>query len=128
MTDAQPSLIAHWQELNTQADAGTITIPADVAKQCDAACVTYIAHLKQMKRDTRGLTEVKSWGDLKSAQDLQARFGRLASGTDWSLDVILQQHIDVIESMRMLFRRYFDETADTDAQTSSNITALTPEN
>ena len=126
MTDAQPSLIAHWQELNAQADAGTITIPADVAKQCDAACVTYIAHLRQMKRDARGLTEVKDWGDLPSAQALRDKFLRLATGTDRSLDIILQQHIDVIESMRMLFRRYFDETADTDDLTSSNITALTP--
>lgn len=128
MTDAQPSLIAHWQELNAQAEAGTITIPAHVAKQCDAACVTYIVHLRQMKRDARGLTEVKDWGDLPSAQALRDKFLRLASGTDRSLDVILQQHIEVIESMRMLFRRYFDETADTDDLTSSNITALTPEN
>ena len=81
-----------------------------------------------MKRKASVLTETKSWGDFKSAQDLQSRFARLATGKDSSLDVILQQHIDIIESMRMLFRRYFEETADTDAQTSSNITALTPEN
>lgn len=128
MADSQPDLIAHWQHLNAQADAGTITIPADVAAKCDAACVTYLAHLDKMKVDARAIDVVTSWGDFKSAQDLQARFGRLATGTDRSLDFILQQHIDIIESMRMLFRRYFDETADTDTQTSSNITALTPEN
>ncbi|CCQ14286.1 putative uncharacterized protein [Rhodococcus sp. AW25M09] len=128
MTGSQPNLIAHWQQLNAQADAGTITIPADVAAQCDAACVTYIAHLNGMKRKASVLTETKAWGDMKSAQDLQSKFLRLATGTDRSLDVILQQHIDVIESMRMLFRRYFDETETTDAQTAANITALTPEN
>ena len=128
MTGFQPSLIAHWQELNAQADAGTIAIPPEVAAKCDAACVTYLAHLNDMKRRASVLTETKSWGDFKSAQDLQSRFARLATGKDTSLDVILQQHIDVIESMRMLFRRYFDETADTDDVTSSNITALAPEN
>lgn len=126
VTEARPDLIAQWQELNAQADAGTITIPAEVAAKCDAACVEYIAHLNDMKRKAIRLGEFQEWGDLKSAQDLQARFGRLATGTDRSLDVILQQHIEVIESMRMLFRRYFNETADTDAQTSANITALTP--
>ena len=128
MTDAQPNLITHWQDLNARADAGTITIPADAAARCDAACVTYLAHLSKMQADARALTETKSWGDMKSAQDLQARFGRLVTGTDRSLDVILQQHIEVIESMRMLFRRYFDETADTDTRTSANITALDPGN
>ncbi|MDV7990192.1 hypothetical protein [Rhodococcus sp. IEGM 1374] len=128
MTDSQPNLIAHWQELNAQADAGTITIPPDVARRCDAACVTYLSHLNDMKRKASVLNEAKVWGDLKSAQDLQAKFLSLATGTDRSLDIILQQHIDVIESMRMLFRRYFQQTSDTDERTSANITALTPEN
>ncbi|MDV8021309.1 hypothetical protein [Rhodococcus sp. IEGM 1330] len=126
MTDPQPNLIAHWQELNAQADAGTITIPPDVAAKCDAACVAYLAHLNDMKRKASVLNETKSWGDLKSAKDLQGRFLRLATGTDRSLDIILQQHIDVIESMRMLFRRYFDDTNATDDRTSANIAALAP--
>ncbi|CCQ14288.1 putative uncharacterized protein [Rhodococcus sp. AW25M09] len=128
MNDAQPNLIAHWQDLNAQAEAGIITIPADVAAKCDAACVTYLAHLDKMKIDAAKLGVVKPWGDMKSAQDLQSKFLRLATGTDRSLDVILQQHIDVIESMRMIFRRYFDETETTDAQTAANITALAPGN
>ncbi|OZC79363.1 hypothetical protein CH251_00160 [Rhodococcus sp. 06-462-5] len=126
MTDAQPNLIAHWQDLNAQADAGTITIPSDVAAKCDAACVTYLAHLQKMQAQATQLGEFQDWGDLKSAQDLRDRFLRKATGTDRSLDVILQQHIDVIESMRMLFRRYFDETEATDTQTAANVTALTP--
>ena len=128
MTDARPDLLAYWQDLNAQADAGIVTIPAGVAEQCDAACATYTQHLEQMRRDALALNTTKSWGDLPSAQALRDKFLRLATGTDRSLDVILQQHIEVIESMRMLFRRYFDETADTDDLTSSNITALTPEN
>ena len=128
MADSQPDLISHWQDLNAQADAGTITIPSDVAAQCDAACVTYLAHLDKMKVDARAIDVVTPWGDLKSAQDLQARFGRLVTGTDRSLDKILQQHIDVIESMRMLFRRYFEETEATDTQTAANVTALNPGN
>jgi hypothetical protein len=128
VTESQPNLIAHWQNLNAQADAGTITIPPDVASQCDAACAAYLAHLSDMKRKATQLGEFQEWGDLKSAQDLGDRFLRLATGTDRSLDIILQQHIDVIESMRMLFRRYFQETSDTDDRTSANITALTPEN
>lgn len=128
VTDSQPDLIAYWRDLNAQADDGTVTIPADVAAKCDAACAAYLAHLDKMKIDATKLSMTTSWGDLKSAQDLQAKFLSLATGTDRSLDIILQQHIDVIESMRMLFRRYFQETSDTDERTSANITALTPEN
>ena len=128
MADPQQNILTHWQELNAQADAGIITIPTDVAAKCDAACVAYLAHLGRMQRNALAIDITTPWGSLKSAQDLQARFGRLVTGTDRSLDVILQQHIEVIESMRMLFRRYFDETAATDDLTSSSITALAPPN
>ncbi|MEW2016312.1 hypothetical protein [Rhodococcus sp. NPDC076796] len=128
MADSQPDLLTYWRDLNAQADEGTVAIPADVAAKCDAACVTYLAHLEKMQIDALALAEAKDWGDLKSAQDLRDRFLRKATGTDRSLDKILQQHIDVIESMRMLFRRYFDETEATDTQTAANITALTPPN
>ncbi|MGB2718532.1 MAG: hypothetical protein WBG53_17995 [Rhodococcus sp. (in: high G+C Gram-positive bacteria)] len=128
MADFEQNVLAHWQDLNAQADAGTITIPCDVAARCDAACVAYLAHLGRMQRNALAIDIATPWGALKSAQDLQARFGRLVTGTDRSLDIILQQHIDVIESMRMLFRRYFDETEAADDQTAANITALAPEN
>ncbi|WP_415971936.1 hypothetical protein [Rhodococcus sp. 077-4] len=128
MADSQPDLLAHWKNLNAQADAGIITIPADVAAKCDAACVTYLAHLEQMQIDAIALTEAKDWGNLPSAEALRDKFLKKATGTDRSLDVILQQHIEVIESMRMLFRRYFDETTATDEQTSAKIVALTSEN
>lgn len=127
MGQVKPDLLAQWQDMNQQADAGALTIPADVAAKCDAACVTYLAHLKKMQVDSLALTEVEDWGNLPSAQALRGKFLRLATGKDTSLDVILQQHIDVIESMRMLFRRYFDETEATDTQTSANVTALAPE-
>ena len=81
-----------------------------------------------MQVDSLALTEVEDWGNLPSAQALRDKFLRLATGKDTSLDVILQQHIDVIDSMRTLFRRYFDETAEVDSRTAANIAALTPEN
>lgn len=128
MAQVKPDLLAQWQDMNSQADAGTLTIPPDVASKCDAACVAYLAHLNDMRRKAAVLHETKSWGNLPSAQALQNRFARLATGKDTSLDVILQQHIDVIDSMRTLFRRYFDETAEVDSRTAANVVALTPEN
>ncbi|MDI9928851.1 hypothetical protein QM588_00415 [Rhodococcus sp. IEGM 1354] len=128
MSESPPDLITHWQGLNALAEAGTLTIPADVAAKCDAACDVYLAHLEKMQADARKLSETKSWGDMKSAQDLQRRFARLATGKDTSLDVILQQHIDVIDSMRTLFRRYFEDTAEVDSRTAATIAAPTPEN
>jgi hypothetical protein len=128
VAQVKPDLLAQWQDLNSQADAGTLTIPPDVAAKCDAVCVAYLAHLNDMRRKAAVLSETKSWGDLPSAQALQSRFARLATGKDTSLDVILQQHIDVIDSMRTLFRRYFEESAEVDSRTAADIVALTQEN
>lgn len=110
-----------WQSLSAQADAGVLEIPEGVAFQCDDVCAAYIRHLQDMLGQTKSLVDVESFGTLDSARQLGRKFEKIAYSGDRSLRVVLLQHIEVIELMRSVFRRYFDEAEHADQRTLKSI-------
>ncbi|RMB72299.1 hypothetical protein AYK61_24870 [Rhodococcus sp. SBT000017] len=111
----------YWRHLSDQAEAGILEIPEDVAAQCDAACATYIAHLEGMVQKTEFLVDLEAFGTLPSAQQLGRKFKRLADGEERSAAVAIRQHIEVIQLMRSVFRRYFVETEEVDQSVRARI-------
>ncbi|WP_206492725.1 hypothetical protein [Rhodococcus sp. KRD162] len=118
------SSMQQWQALSSQAEAGVLEIPEGVAFQCDEVCAAYIRHLEQMVGQTKSLVDVKAFGTLDSARQLGEKFERIAYSGERSLRVVLLQHIDVIELMRSVFRRYFDEAEYADRRTLKSITDI----
>ncbi|MGV8874427.1 MAG: hypothetical protein ACOH2Q_17980 [Rhodococcus sp. (in: high G+C Gram-positive bacteria)] len=110
-----------WQSLSMQAESGQLEIPDGVAFQCDEVCAAYIRHLKQMVVKTKNLVDVEAFGTLDSARQLGEKFERIAYSGDRSLRVVLTQHIEVIELMRSVFKRYFDEVEYADQRTLKSI-------
>lgn len=117
----------YWLDMNAQAELGILDIPVDVASRCDAACVVYLDQLATLIDDTRTLVNVKAYGDLESGQQLGNKFARSARGTPTSLDAVLLQHTEVIQSMRTFFRRYFDGVDTADRQNSESINSVDPD-
>ncbi|CCQ15694.1 putative uncharacterized protein [Rhodococcus sp. AW25M09] len=113
-----------WKVLSAQAEAGVLEIPEGVAFQCDEVCAAYIRHLEWMVRQTGYLVDVKAYGTLDSARQLGEKFERIAYSGDRSLRVVLTQHIEVIELMRSVFKRYFDEAEYADQRTLKSITDI----
>ncbi|WP_415973231.1 hypothetical protein [Rhodococcus sp. 077-4] len=111
----------YWREMSAQAEAGLLEIPESVAAQCDAACADYIAHLEGMVQKTEFLVDLDAFGTLPSAQQLGRKFKRLADGEERSAAVVIRQHIEVIELMRSVFRRYFVETEAVDRSVGARI-------
>ncbi|MFI8568099.1 hypothetical protein ACIGGF_16235 [Rhodococcus sp. NPDC078407] len=118
------SSMQQWQALSAQAEAGVLKIPEGVAFQCDEVCAAYIRHLEGMVSQTKSLVDVEAFGTLDSARQLGEKFERIAYSGDRSLRVVLLQHIDVIELMRSVFRRYFDEAEYADQRTLKSITDI----
>lgn len=110
-----------WQSLSAQAEAGALEIPEDVAFQCDEVCAAYIRHLQWMALQTNTLVDVEAFGTLDSARQLGRKFEKIAHSGDRSLRVVLSQHIGVIELMRSVFKRYFDEAEYADQRTLKSI-------
>lgn len=120
-TNELASTMQQWQSLSMQAESGQLEIPEGVAFRCDEVCAAYIRHLKDMVVKTQNLVDVEAFGTLDSARQLGEKFERIAFSGDRSLHVVLMQHIEVIELMRSVFKRYFDETEYADQRTLKSI-------
>lgn len=114
----------YWQNLSERAEAGLMEIPEGVAAQCDRVCAEYIDHLAEMLVKTKFLVDFDAFGTLPSAQQLGRKFKRLADGEERSAAVAIRQHIEVIELMRSVFRRYFVETEELDESVGARIGAI----
>ena len=110
-----------WRELSDQAEAGVLEIPEEVASRCDTVCADYLDHLDDMLAKTAYLVDVDAFGTLPSAQMLGAKFKRLADGERGSAAAVIRQHIEVVELMRSVFRRYFVETEAVDQSVGARI-------
>ncbi|WP_256986201.1 MULTISPECIES: hypothetical protein [unclassified Rhodococcus (in: high G+C Gram-positive bacteria)] len=110
-----------WRNLSEQAAAGALEIPEGVAFQCDQACAEYLRHLNGMLQRTEFLVDVDAFGTLPSAQQLGRKFKRLADGEEGSAAVVIRQHIEVVQLMRSVFRRYFVETEELDRGVGARI-------
>ncbi|MCZ4521009.1 hypothetical protein O4220_21060 [Rhodococcus ruber] len=120
-TNELAASMQQWQSLSSQAESGQLEIPGGVAFQCDEVCAAYIRHLQDMARKTEYLVDVTAFGTLDSARQLGEKFERIAFSGDRSLRVVLMQHIEVIELMRSVFKRYFDEAEYADQRTLKSI-------
>ncbi|MBY4013454.1 hypothetical protein HQP04_17995 [Rhodococcus fascians] len=123
-TNELASSMQQWQALSMQADSGQLEIPEGVAFRCDEVCAAYIRHLKDMVVKTQNLVDVRAFGSLDSARQLGEKFERIAYSGDRSLRVVLTQHIEVIELMRSVFKRYFDEAEYADQRTLTSIAEI----
>ena len=110
-----------WRGLAAQAESKQLEIPEGVAHRCDKACAEYILHLELMLEKTKWLVDTDAFGTLPSAQMLGAKFKRLADGERGSAAAVIRQHIEVVELMRSVFRRYFIETEAVDQSVGARI-------
>ncbi len=110
-----------WRALAVQAESGHLEIPKGVAFQCDKVCAEYTLHLELMLEKTKWLVDVDAFGTLPSAQQLGRKFKRLADGEERSAAVAIRQHIEVVQLMRSVFRRYFVETEELDRSVGARI-------
>jgi hypothetical protein len=113
--------VERWRELSDQAEGGVLEIPEEVASRCDTVCASYLDHLDDMLTKTAYLVDLDAFGTLPSAQQLGRKFKRLADGEERSAAVAIRQHIEVIELMRSVFRRYFVDTEEVDRSVGARV-------
>ncbi|WP_031938434.1 hypothetical protein [Prescottella defluvii] len=93
-----------WSQLSSSVAAGELFFDGDTARRCADRCGQLIEQLKDVQLKGRSLSSVDGFGDrLPSGVALAAKFGRKASGGDYSLDQALADHIAEVEQMRDLF-------------------------
>ena len=63
---------------------------------------------------------------MPSAQQLGAKFHRLAVGDEGSARCAIKQQIEIIKTMREFFQHYFASVEATDTATAATVEALSP--
>lgn len=117
----------YWNSVRNRANSGELHVDPGVARECDMVCADYLVALNRMQEMTKSLSKPEAFGDLPSAQQLGAKFHRLAVGDQGSARFAIAQQIDIIKTMREFFQHYFDAVEATDVQTSADIsTSVSP--
>lgn len=106
--------IGTWEALAVAADEGDLFLDPEAASASDLACVEYIAKLRARQSDAKGLASAGLWGDFESGKALERIYAEKAVGGENNMVDVLQSHIDVVEQMRTVFRKFFVDTTATD--------------
>ncbi|MFI9509421.1 hypothetical protein [Nocardia sp. NPDC052566] len=114
---------AEWRGLLDRANAGELSLSLDVGKGLDQVCDSYIARLQSILDGMDLITEITGFGTFPSSSALQSKFRLKATGTDQSLDTVIQQHIDTVKLAKQVVAKAIANFSETGQQTAEQITS-----
>jgi hypothetical protein len=88
---------AEWRKVLDQANAGEVSLHPDVGKGLDVACDDYLDRLDTILKLVDTAKLVTGFGPFPSSKALEEKFALKATGTDQSIDTVLQQHIETVK-------------------------------
>ncbi|MCC8929045.1 MULTISPECIES: hypothetical protein [Nocardiaceae] len=116
----------YWQSLAIAADQGHLFLNPSAASACYRACDEYIAKLRDHQTKAGQLGKISGWGDFKSGTELRDMFAAKAVGGDDNMVDVLQSHIDVVEQMQVVFKKFFTATDNVDETNAADVRAQGP--
>jgi hypothetical protein len=130
--DQMSAQIRQWKHLRQQAGTGEFRMEAEIGEALRRRCETLLAELKDMRSNAQDLDHLSGYGDLPSAQTLQAKFEMKAAGGDShdpndSAVARLQQHIEVVQLMHDTYAAAIGKLQATDEAAGSRMSTLTEE-
>ncbi|MEV4239614.1 hypothetical protein AB0J47_31035 [Nocardia sp. NPDC049737] len=93
---------SEWKRLLDSANAGELSIDPEVGKGLDQVCDDHIDRLRTVLEKIDVISRVTGFGTFDSSQILEKKFSETASGTDRSLDTVIKQHIDSVETVKQV--------------------------
>ena len=72
------------------------------------------------------LAHADGWGDFTSGQELRTIFREKAVGGENNMVDVLQGHIDVVEEMKVVFRKFFVATESVDGSNAADVRSQGP--
>ncbi|MFQ6393503.1 hypothetical protein ACLMAJ_08630 [Nocardia sp. KC 131] len=88
---------AEWGKVLDLANAGEISLHPDVGNGLDKVCDDYLDRLDAIFQLARRATLISGFGPFPSSKALEEKFSLKATGSDQSIDTVLQQHIEAVK-------------------------------
>lgn len=120
------STLTQWETLSVAADLGHLYLDADVARRCDNACIAYIEALNLRIEEASTLAEIHMYGSFKAGRKLSEILSKKAVGDENSMVEVLKSHIQVVEKMQIVFRKFFVDYDDTEGGNASQVAQSVP--
>lgn len=117
---------AEWQSLLKSVNSGELYLDPETGKGLDKVCDDHLDKLQDALQVTRGLRLVAGFGNFNSGQILQKKFSDLAQGTDHSMDTVLKQHIDAVNTAKQVVAKAIANYVALDDEHRKQIERLTP--
>ncbi|MFI6776030.1 hypothetical protein [Nocardia sp. NPDC050412] len=116
-----------WKRLLDRANAGELSLDPEVGKGLDKVCDDHLDRLNTALDNIRFISRVTGFGTFNSGQILEKKFSETASGTERSLDTVIKQHIDSVETVKQVVAQAIANFVAQDQARASQFEQVTPE-
>ncbi len=116
-----------WKQLLGQAKSGELYLDPETGKGLDKVCDDHIEKLQDVLRMTNLVRAVSGMGTFNSGQILEKKFSQLATGNDRSLDTVIKQHIDSVNTVKEVVAKAIANYVALDDEHRQQIERLTPQ-
>ncbi|MFI6364860.1 hypothetical protein ACIBG0_19130 [Nocardia sp. NPDC050630] len=116
-----------WKRLLDSAKGGELSLDPEVGKGLDKVCDDHLDRLNTVLENMRFINQITGFGTFNSGQILEKKFSATASGTDRSLDTVIKQHIDSVETVKQVVAQAIANFIAQDQYSASQVRQVTPE-
>lgn len=130
MADDMQGHLKTWQTYKAQGIDGQFKMDHDIGKALSDQCGILLDALEQRKVEAQRLDHLAGYGGLPSAADLQKKFEQKATGGaehDPNDNAVfrIQQHIEVVKTMRDAYLAAIGELQNTDQNAGNQMNTQT---
>ena len=123
MSDAD---VTQWQVLAGEAKSGRLTLDASVASDCLAACDELLVGFEQMTILAANAGRADGFGGFDSGHELSTMYGRKGAGGVDAIDLILQEHKEVVNLIRATIAASVASVGSQDETNSQQFSGVQP--
>ncbi|WP_433600799.1 hypothetical protein ACQPXH_02990 [Nocardia sp. CA-135953] len=116
-----------WNRLLDQANIGALSLDPEVGKDLDKVCDDQIDRLNTVLDKIGNISLITGFGDFNSGKILEKKFSETAAGTDRSLDAVIKQHIETVETVKQVVAQAIANFVAQDQDRASQFAQVTPE-
>ncbi|WP_433524274.1 hypothetical protein ACQPZ2_03490 [Nocardia pseudovaccinii] len=118
---------SEWTRLLDKANAGELSLDPEVGKGLDKVCDDHLDRLRNVYTKIEAISQITGFGTFNSGQILEKKFSETATGTDRSLDTVIEQHIESVETVKQVVAQAIANFVAQDQDRASQFAQVTPE-
>lgn len=118
--------VTQWQHLATEAKGGRLQLDPSVAGECLAACEDLLRGFEEVEKLGANAQRAEGFGGFDSGQELSVMFAQKGIGGPDAIDLIIQQHKEVVALIRETISASVNKVTAQDESNSQGFSAIQP--